>query len=167
MKRGVFFCCLFLLGFGDIIEYSHVLNETACTALYSNETVYLSRNPVWAPWDEMLYKLFGDYLQRYMSNYSVMPPIDADVGYILNVYKPSSKPIVPNIAPNPKWMIAAMLLLNSDVGGGDVYFPRQKKKVAPECGKLIVFPNSYTHPVSIDPVRIGEMRFVVTWFQSQ
>lgn len=172
--KGVFLLLFIAIGLAsDIYISDGVINSTSCLQMIdasksmANETFSISTSgSTWHPWDSLIYKVFGEEIQRYLSKYTTIPRIESDTGYIMSVRKTTSEPISESFSPHSNYIITGILLLNADVGGGSVYFPRQKQHIAPECGRLILFPNSYTHPVAMDPVKIGEMRFIVTWFKN-
>lgn len=150
----------------DISIYENTMNSTTCDVFTSPHKHFaISKDAAWKPWDDYLYALYAQYLHTYLSTFPVVPPISSDTGYILCKHN-DSKAMNPSISPDPQMVITGIILLNSDVGGGDIWFPRQKKKIEPACGKMILFPNSYTHPISMEPVRIGNLRFIVTWFKT-
>lgn len=160
-----FFWCCFALE-DDIGIYENIMNSTTCESLVSDAKHFsLSRHPAWKDWDQYLYTLYGHYLHAYLSAFPVVPNITSDTGYILCNHN-ESKAMNPSMSPDPQMVITGIILLNSNVGGGEIWFPRQKKKIEPQCGKMILFPNSFTHPIAMEPVRIGKLRFIITWFKT-
>lgn len=142
----------------DIWVAHNQINATVCARIIESRSTTAV--------DSLLHeKVFSPQLAAYARNYTAFPHIGSDTGYVLNSINASSDPIVPGYAPHADWMVTGMLMLNSDVGGGDVVLGRQRMRFAPRCGLLLLFPNSYTHPVSVDEVRIGEMHFVVMWYR--
>jgi predicted 2-oxoglutarate/Fe(II)-dependent dioxygenase YbiX len=53
--------------------------------------------------------------------------------------------------------------LNHDFIGGATYFHRQKIKVKPEAGSIVVFPSYFTHPHEAQPVQQGEKYVFTSW----
>lgn len=158
MKR-VFLLLFSLALASDILVAHNQINETVCDAIIASSST--------AAFDALLHeRVFAPQLSVYARNYTAFPPIGSDTGYVLHHVNASTPPIEPSYAPHATWIVTGMLLLNSDVGGGEVVLGRQQRRFAPQCGLLLLFPNSYTHPVSVSPVRIGQMHFIVMWYRA-
>ena len=67
--------------------------------------------------------------------------------------------------PSSNRKVSGILYLNDDFKGGETYFPRQKVKVKPRKGGLLLFPSGYTHPHQAMTVSDGEKYVVTTWFK--
>jgi hypothetical protein len=60
--------------------------------------------------------------------------------------------------------LSVVAFCNDDFEGGELFFPRQKVKIRPERGGVVLFPSSFTHPHASLPVRSGTKYSVVTWY---
>jgi predicted 2-oxoglutarate/Fe(II)-dependent dioxygenase YbiX len=60
--------------------------------------------------------------------------------------------------------ISIVAFCNQGFKGGELYFPRQRVKIEPEAGAVVLFPSAYTHPHASLPVREGTKYSVVTWY---
>lgn len=60
--------------------------------------------------------------------------------------------------------LSVVVFCNGNFTGGELYFPRQKVKIKPEAGDVVLFPSSITHPHASLPVREGTKYSVVTWY---
>lgn len=56
--------------------------------------------------------------------------------------------------------IGVLLYLNTPLFGGQLGFPLQKRLIAPEAGKLVIFPSVFTHPHQVMPT-ISEDRYAL------
>jgi len=63
--------------------------------------------------------------------------------------------------------LSAILFLNNDFDGGEVYFKDvltgDIKEIKPEPGKLIIWPSNFLFPHGVRPVKEGERFTVVAW----
>ena len=59
--------------------------------------------------------------------------------------------------------VTAIAFLNDEFEGGDLLLPRQKVKVKPQTGGVVVFPARYTHPYQALPVLRGCKYTVTSW----
>lgn len=154
--------CVFIVlaASSDIWAAPNQINATVCAAIIEAQSTTAV--------DALLHeRVFAPQLRAYASNYSSFPAIGSDTGYVLRKVSALDLPMSPGYAPHADWAVTGMLLLNSDVGGGDVLLPRQHARYAPRCGLLLLFPNAYTHPVLVDDVRIGQMHFIIMWYRSK
>lgn len=60
--------------------------------------------------------------------------------------------------------ISVVAFCNQGFKGGELYFPRQRVKIEPEAGAVVLFPSGYTHPYASLPVCEGTKYSVVTWY---
>jgi len=60
--------------------------------------------------------------------------------------------------------ISVVAFCNQGFKGGELYFPRQRVKIEPEAGAVVLFPSAYTHPHASLPVGEGTKYSVVTWY---
>jgi predicted 2-oxoglutarate/Fe(II)-dependent dioxygenase YbiX len=60
--------------------------------------------------------------------------------------------------------ISVVAFCNQGFKGGELDFPRQRVKIEPEAGAVVLFPSAYTHPHASLPVREGTKYSVVTWY---
>lgn len=59
--------------------------------------------------------------------------------------------------------ISVVGYLNDGFEGGETYFDRQKVKVKPEAGAVLLFPSYFTHPHESLPVLKGEKYAFTSW----
>jgi prolyl 4-hydroxylase len=59
--------------------------------------------------------------------------------------------------------ISVVGYLNDDFSGGETYFDRQKVRVKPVAGAVLVFPAYFTHPHQSLPVTQGEKYAFTSW----
>jgi predicted 2-oxoglutarate/Fe(II)-dependent dioxygenase YbiX len=110
-----------------------------------------------------------DLLLRYFSS---CPPLYADVinfarwppGYEL---KPHADRENPDGMPHPySWRdFGAVIYVNADYEGGEIYFPTLEREFAPEPGTLAVFPGTLRFLHGVKPVTIG-MRHTIAAFMT-
>jgi predicted 2-oxoglutarate/Fe(II)-dependent dioxygenase YbiX len=60
--------------------------------------------------------------------------------------------------------ISVVAFCNQGFKGGELYFPRQRIKIEPEAGAVVLFPSGYTHPHASLPILEGTKYSVVTWY---
>ncbi len=171
---GVLFVLIFYFAnaaANDIITLSGMISESKiCTDLIAKagnaHDIKISLDTTWQAQDNLLFEVFARGLvelkRRYAEFYA--PNITRDSGYqLFRINEANTTHSV--IYANVIGQVTAVLFLNDDVAGGEWQFPRQENiTVAPECGKMLLFPSSYTHPHLIKRIRIGVETFVVTSF---
>ncbi len=59
---------------------------------------------------------------------------------------------------------AAVLYLNNDYAGGELFFPKLNYEIVPEPGTLIIFPSSEEFEHGVRPVKEGPVRYVIPVF---
>jgi hypothetical protein len=59
---------------------------------------------------------------------------------------------------------AAVLYINDDYSGGELFFPKLDLKVKPEPGSLILFPGTELYEHGVRPVKDGPVRYVIPVF---
>lgn len=141
-------------------------NEIVAYATASSPNEYriaLSTDPTWFSWDNRLFKIFENALKAYVAPLPVMPHASSDTGYFFFKRDAGNKTFL--FLDQPGMVISSLLLLNDNVGGGTWHFPRQNIKIEPECGRLVVWPSTFTHPHEIQKVTIGAEYFIMTWFK--
>lgn len=155
----------------DILVLNHVINDTMCQQLmhFGNDSVTrvaISSTESLKPWDMFLFSVFGQAFQQYVLQYNVFYTLEKkDIGYNLMVRTKDNKDLKPNFASTtPKLLVGAIIFLNDNVAGGQLHFPRQNKKIDPECGRFVVFPNSHVFPYAFYPVKLGQLYYVGTYF---
>lgn len=99
-----------------------------------------------------------------------LPPLYADVinfarwpvGYELHPHADAENP---DGSPHPfPWRaLAAVLYLNDDYGGGEIYFPNLGLQLKPRPGTLVVFPGTLKYLHGVRPVTSG-MRHTLAAF---
>ena len=161
----------------DVIVYDGVLNHSACSGLVNEARARMNDSALsisgaeaseWSHWDAVLYNAFSTAIQRYVQSFAssphTIPFVRGDSGYVLVRYTSSMGPQIDAFAYPPA-IVSAVMMLNDDVGGGDFRMPRQQWTTSPTCGRVVMFPSTFTHPWSMTPVRIGELFYVVTSFR--
>ena len=161
MLRGVLFflLCLFSLGNSntDILIRENVVSKAQCTRISNeiNSTVT----------DAQLYQIATNSLEIYLESmqFPVYPNITQDSGYVLVKLNDSYEGQKMYAGDHKQAYVGMYLFLNN---GGTIVFPRQNTSIVPACGKMILFPNSFTHPYFISPIEKNTfLNFVVTWFK--
>lgn len=133
--------------------------------------INISAEPIWQALDKVLIELVGDAIGAYASPYiqKSFPRITNDTGYHLLRYGKDSAAAQSGtwfLSPYQCAQLSLVVFLNSDVTGGAWQFPRQKDyTINPECGRVIVFPSSFTHPYVIKNITNGTLSFIVTWMK--
>lgn len=153
----------------DIAVFENTLSAEQCRALtdanHEAAVVFLSSNPLWEHLDGVLFNATHAALRSYVEQYPELPPaVSHDNGYTLVERTKESAPSTLT-AGAPPFVIGIVLFLNEDVGGGELSFPRQQERVTPACGRMVLFPASYTHPLRLEPVRIGSLFLISTWIK--
>lgn len=59
---------------------------------------------------------------------------------------------------------AAVLYLNNDYNGGELFFPKFDYEIKPEPGTLIIFPSTEQFEHGVRPVKEGPVRYVIPVF---
>lgn len=95
--------------------------------------------------------------------------IKKDTGFQLLRYKVGQhfRDHIDNIAGHPTWgqrQLSAILYLNDNYEGGCLHFPRQRKKIKPLAGSVVLFPSNFAFPHEGQDVTEGTKYAVVTWF---
>lgn len=151
----------------DICLYDAVIDCKAIIGAQGDAwRIAMSAEPTWAPWDAFIYELLQDLAKRYHAPYPAPIPVSSDVGYLLIRRTVANGTMHIHLDTPPSYLMGAVLFLNGDVAGGIWEWPRQGVEVQPECGRLVFWPNTYTHPKRVQAIRLGESRFIVTWFKS-
>lgn len=169
--------CIFLLSLllveGTFIKtYNNVINASACHEIiqeslgFRTALVRISETPQWAPWDALLFNVISNYITQYRSNFLVPPVVHQDTGYTLVYRNKSDDSTIPVVVSPPSIILGITIFLNDDVGGGELVFPSQDTMITPECGRMVVWPNSFTHPHAFNAIRIGEQRFIMSWMRN-
>jgi hypothetical protein len=160
----------------NLINSSNKLNIWERTKVGNNQVnldfcnsfcCYISNNKSLKKYDDSLYTIFSEALQSYAKQIP-LPEISKDEGYALMKYDKDGffKPHT-DIASGEKLItrtITAVLFLNDDFKGGDLYFPHQDKTVKPVKGKMVLFPCNYAYLYETKQVTSGTQYQVVTWF---
>ncbi len=59
---------------------------------------------------------------------------------------------------------AAVLYLNDDYNGGELFFPKFDYDIVPEPGSLVIFPSGELYEHGVRPVKEGPVRYVIPVF---
>lgn len=138
----------------DIFVLENQLNATQCESIVAQARgpVNISRDPTWKGWDNQLFHIFDNALRLYQAFIGHPLKVDKSRDYILIRRNATQDSVAPFCDYQPVGMI---LFVNSDVAGGEWLFSRQGKTFEPVCGRLVVFPDTFTHPHAIKSVRLG------------
>jgi hypothetical protein len=146
----------------DILSLNHRLTDEICQILINSANGTASRYSNDSPSDKILFETFGNALREYAK---LIAPYEFkhtdDVGYYYFEYDKRNDT---EVFYKKMGALTAILFLNDDVAGGEVFLPRQKEKYNPKCGDLVMFPSGFTHPYTILQVKIGVLRVVRTYF---
>lgn len=174
IREGLLLCFVTFVGASQFIKvYDDVINASSCEQMveasksFGNASIVsISGKQAWIPWDELLFEQFSNKIRDYSSRFVVSPTIHEDTGYTLIIRTPADDSTAPMVGNPPTLVLGMLLFLNQDVGGGELLFPQQNGfRVDPECGRLVVWPNTFTHPHALNAVRIGEERFIMSWMR--
>lgn len=166
----LFFFFFFLLtaNANDIVTLHKMLNETTCKAMIdktqlSLQVVKIGLETTWQAEDQMLFEAFSKGILDLKARYYELN-VTHDSGYQLFSMNEENT-TSPVLYASSIGQVTSVLFLNDNVAGGEWVFPRQGNfTVAPECGKMVLFPSSYTHPHTIKRIRLGRELFVVSFF---
>lgn len=165
----LFFFFFFLLTANatDIVTLHETLNETICKAMIEKaQSLYVVKiglEPTWQAEDQLLFEAFSKGILDLKARYYELN-ITQDAGYqLFNMGEENTTS--PTVYASSNGQVTAILFLNDNVAGGEWVFPRQGNfTITPECGKMVLFPSSYTHPHTIKRIRLGRELFVVSSF---
>ena len=117
----------------------------------------------WNETDAFIKTKFGEALKELATQLKTYPLwITKDMGYHYWALDKENKTDIAYMEPAGKAI--GVIFLNEDVGGGSLWFPRQKREIEPSCGKLVIFPASYTHPHHFKRIKVGKLRVIMTVF---
>lgn len=148
----------------DILVFERMMGHKLCTDLiqlskHATNTTHSNTE------DREVFEVITDLIKTYVRQYAMFfDTKNQDVGYHLRNRTVDSAQAVPNFHKNPRMLVGVIALLNSDVAGGELDFPRQSVTIIPQCGKIVVFPNHYSFPWLFQPVRLGIMHFMISYF---
>jgi len=127
--------------------------------------VSISHNETMRAWDTLIFETIHGMARDFLQATPSLPNTLDDTGYMLLRLLPENGTIPPHFDPYSCAVVNVILLLNDNVGGGELWWPVQNKRVAPQCGTVVFWPNAYTHPLGIDRVRVGALHFIQTSFR--
>ena len=147
----------------DILVLESQLNATQCQEIVAQAhgPINISRDPTWKGWDQQLFRVFDNAVRLYQAFIGHPLGVNKSKDYLLGVRNATHDSVAPFCDYLP---IGVVLFVNDEVAGGQWYFPRQDKSFEPACGRLVMFPNTFTHPHGIKDVRVGTTWFVLTSF---
>jgi Rps23 Pro-64 3,4-dihydroxylase Tpa1-like proline 4-hydroxylase len=61
--------------------------------------------------------------------------------------------------------ISTVIYLNNEYTGGEIFFPKQNKRISPDPGDLIIFPGNYNYPHEVVEILSGNRYTIPTWFR--
>ena len=165
--RVIFLVFICAFASSDVLILDGQLTTLECMQMVqqskSDWKVEISSDTAWKAWDERLFNVFGDALAKYHAFIGHNLNIKNDSGYAMFRRTKQNDTVAPFSTIQPVGMV---MFLNGDVAGGEMLLTRQDRTIIPECGRLVVFPGIYTHPVAFKDVRLGEERFIITYFRS-
>jgi predicted 2-oxoglutarate/Fe(II)-dependent dioxygenase YbiX len=131
-------------------------------------TVSGAMHPDLAAFEKNLDSVFGQCAGLYKALNSHLT-ISHHTGFQLLRYKPGQhfNIHVDNIAGHTTWgqrQLSIVLYLNEDYIGGEIDFPRQKRRIKAKAGDVVLFPSHFTHPHASLDVQAGVKYAVVTWY---
>jgi predicted 2-oxoglutarate/Fe(II)-dependent dioxygenase YbiX len=122
----------------------------------------------WLDWEHRLSQSFHSCVHAYKA---LNPHLNAREDTFVQVlrYQPGQhyKLHVDNISGHMTWgarQLSAICFLNDDYEGGQLEFPRQKRKIQPKAGRLVLFPANFCFPHEAHSVLRGVKYTAVTWF---
>jgi len=139
-------------------------------AARSNDTCVVDHrvHADWRAWEERLSQVFHSCVYAYKS---LNPHLNVREDTYVQIlrYQPGQhyKLHVDNISGHMTWgarQLSAVCFLNDDYEGGQLEFPRQKRKIAPKAGRLVLFPSNFCFPHEAHDVLRGVKYTAVTWF---
>jgi hypothetical protein len=136
----------------------------------NNDSVVIDRrtHPDLAPFRDKLHAIFAQASELYC-RLNPYVSIKRDTGFQLLRYKRGQhfRTHIDNIAGHPTWgqrQLSGVIYLNDDYQGGALCFPRQKKKIKPRAGSVVLFPSNFAYPHESQDVLEGVKYAAVTWF---
>ncbi len=124
---------------------------------YSSRTFLLiSKQKDWSDEVKRLDNVVNECVKRYFkvpkNMRSIAPAQWGHDGYLMARYMPGDTCVLHvdgqcAVPPQNELRLATFLLFLNNVGkGGETSFPMQNVKIAPEPGKVVMFPVGHTHP---------------------
>ena len=98
--------------------------------------------------------------QFFREHVDVIPP---DLSYVTVSDEGRTTKVTTSVLAHRRLTLTAFWSTD-DIEGGDLVFPRQKLRIKPNCGDLIVFPSSFGFPHDAEAVTAGVKYTLVTWF---
>jgi hypothetical protein len=121
------------------------------------------------PMDRAFFIAFNNAVNHYSRLIGDRFMIDCDEGYSILRYGPGGKYEYHSdngaASANTLRTLSALLYLNDSYEGGEIDFPRQKVKIKPKAGMLVMFPAVANYRHASLPIVSGTKYTVVTWFK--
>jgi len=145
-------------------------DKTRYEASRSNDQCVVDHriHPDWRPWECKLAEVLHSCVHAYKAlNQHLLVRQDTYVQVLR--YQPGQRfgLHVDNISGHGTWgarQLSAVCFLNDDFEGGQLEFPRQKRKIQPQAGRLVLFPANFCFPHEAHDVVKGVKYTAVTWF---
>lgn len=119
--------------------------------------------------DDLCFFVFNQAVGNYSRLIGDKFSVDQDEGYSILRYKVGDeyKYHTDNGAGSTGTLrtLSALLYLNDDYEGGEIDFPRQKLKIKPKTGMVVMFPAIANFRHASLPITSGVKYTVVTWFR--
>ena len=125
-------------------------DEDICQFFYSN------LNKIYTEKYRNKYESIGSVMKHYQKAMSVQKTIPHH-GY--HVWHSESADL-----SSCSRILAYTVYLNDIEEGGETEFLYQGVKIKPTCGKLSIFPTSFTHPHRGNPIYKGEKYIITGWY---
>lgn len=122
----------------------------------------------WLVWEQRLGEVFHSCVYAYRA---LNPHLQVREDTFVQImrYQPGQhfRLHVDNISGHQTWgarQLSAVCFLNDDFEGGQLELPRQKRKITPQAGRLVLFPANFCFPHEAHDVIKGVKYTAVTWF---
>jgi hypothetical protein len=127
-----------------------------------------SPNPLLHHIYDQYHSLLTEYCKSYYLDYSINENCFSDEPYSIVRYKPGDH--YPNHYDSNTSLgrhISAILYLNDDFKGGELYFKNFGLTIKPEAGMLLLFPSNYAYQHEALPVTKGNKYAIITWLHDR
>ena len=146
---------------------SHGAGEHERLAEDGRMNMYISDNPIFEKFDDMLFQALAGSMSEMMQIYGIAE-IDAydDTGYMIQRYEKGQQygwHVDNNHPETMNRFLAAIWYLNDNFEGGTTEFMYQGLNITPRQGSLVLFPPFWTHLHRSTPILEGAKHIITTW----
>lgn len=124
---------------------SGISNKKKSTELYIDPN-----HKKWELIDNLLFEIFGEYSQDYLSHFPWFNPKCQDVGYFVKKYEQGigyfNAHVDVSLKKNANRFLVFILYLNTVEDGGETEFTNMGVKITPVAGRLLIFPPMWMFP---------------------